>query len=143
MDTFRFAIAFLIAPLAIPMIEFPPWKLLPFEIMFLIVLPITFIAYVGTFLFGIPAYFFLRCRKWTAFWFAPVAGFIVAALTWSLVEVALIVLFSPRYLEAHGYLDWLHDVLWPYGPIGALVASLLWVMAWLERAGGQGGRERE
>jgi len=26
----------------------------------------------------------------------------------------------------------------PYGPLGAAVASLLWVMAWLERTGRKG-----
>jgi hypothetical protein len=73
------------------------------------------------------------------FWVAPIAGFIVAALIWSLVEVYLTVLFGTRYLEAHGYLDWLNDVLWPYGPLGAVAASLLWVMARFERTGSQGG----
>ena len=136
MATFRFIIAFLIAPLAIPMIEFPPWKLLPFEIIFLIVFPITFIAYVGTFLFGIPAYFFLRCRKWRAFWFAPVAGFIVAVLVWSLVRIFAIWSGGSDLLDIHRPLDWLRFALWPYGTLGAVVASLLWVMAWLEAKDG-------
>jgi hypothetical protein len=55
----------------------------------------------------------------------------------------LIAQFGARYLEFHGYLDWLHAILWRYGPLGALVASLLWLMAQLERAGSKGGHERE
>ena len=79
-----------------------------------------------------------RCT-WTNFWVAPIAGFIVAGLIWSLVEVVLIAQFGARYLEFHGYLDWLHAILWRYGPLGALVASLLWLMARLERAGSREG----
>jgi hypothetical protein len=134
MDTFRFTLAFLIAPLAIPAIEFAPWKFLPFEYNFLVVLPITAIAYGGTFLFGIPAYFFLRARKWTAFGFAPVAGFVVAALVWWLVGLFAIWRGGDDLLDAHRHLDWLRRALWPFGPIGAFVASLLWLLARLERA---------
>ncbi|HEX9521927.1 MAG TPA: hypothetical protein VF949_03100 [Reyranella sp.] len=136
MDTLRFTIGFLIAPLAIPVIEFRVWErpALPAALLWLVFLSVI-VAYAGTFLFGIAAVCFLRARKWTAFWFAPAAGFIVAGLIWSLMEVALIALFGTHYFEFHGYLDWLHTILWPYGPLGAVIASLLWVMAWLERAG--------
>jgi hypothetical protein len=72
---------------------------------------------LGTLLFGIPIYLFLSKRKWMEFWVAPIAGFIVAALIWSLVEVYLIALFGTHYFEFHGYLDWLHTILWPYGPV--------------------------
>ena len=86
MDTLRFTIGFLIAPLAIPVIEFRAWErpALPAELLWLVFLSII-VAYAGTFLFGIPAYCLLRARKWTAFWFAPLAGFIVAGLTWWLL----------------------------------------------------------
>ena len=82
----------------------------------------------------------MQKRKWTNFWVAPLAGFIVAGLIWSLVEVVLIAQFGARYLEFHGYLDWLRTILWPYGPLGALVASLLWFMAWFERARSREGQ---
>ena len=128
MDTLRFTIGFLIAPLAIPVIEFRVWErpALPVELLWLVFLSII-VAYAGAFLFGIPAYCLLRARKWTAFWFAPLAGFIVAGLTWWLLGI-----LTPM----RG--DWLRGVLWPYGPLGAFVASLLWLMAWLERAGSRG-----
>jgi len=88
MDTIRFTIGFLIAPLAIPVIEFRAWErpALPAELLWLVFLSVI-VAYAGTFLFGIPAYCLLRARKWTAFWFAPLAGFIVAGLTWWLLGI--------------------------------------------------------
>jgi hypothetical protein len=131
MDTLRFTIGFLIAPLAIPVIEFRVWErpALPAELLWLAFLGII-VAYAGTFVFGIPAYCLLRARKWTAFWFAPLAGFIVAGLTWWLLG-----LLTPLR-GGTGFLG----VLWPYGPLGALVASLLWLMAWFERARGREGQ---
>jgi hypothetical protein len=139
-DTLRFTIGFLIAPLAIPAIVFRPWELAPIPYY---VLPalflVTIVAYAGTFLFGIPAYLFLRAKKWTAFWFAPIAGFIVASLTWCLLGIFAVSRGGWDLLDVHGHLDWLRGVLWPFGPLGALFASLLWVMARLERAGSQGG----
>jgi hypothetical protein len=132
MTMLRFAIAFLIAPLAIPIIEFPPWNPLPMGYGLLMVPPITIIAYAGTFLFGIPAYFLLRDRKWAAFGFAPVAGFIVAALVWWLVGIFVIWRGGNDLLDVHRHVDWLRSALWPYGPLGALVATLLWVMTKFE-----------
>ena len=143
MSTLRFMIAYLIAPLAIPAIELRLWEPRPlYYAAYLLVVYCT-VGFLGTLLFGTPVYFFLQKRKWTNFWVVPIAGFIVAGLIWSLVEVVLIAQFGARYHEFHGYLDWLHAILWPYGPLGALVASLLWVMARLERAGSKGGHERE
>ena len=131
MDTLRFTIGFLIAPLAIPVIEFRAWErpALPAELLWLVFLSII-VAYAGTFVFGILAYCLLRARKWTAFWFAPLAGFIVAGLTWWLLG-----LLTPLR-GGTGFLG----VLWPYGPLGALVASLLWLIAWFERARGREGQ---
>jgi hypothetical protein len=138
MDTLRFTIGFLIAPLAIPVIEFRVWErpALPVELLWLVFLSII-VAYAGTFLFGIPTYRLLRARKWTAFWFAPLAGFIVAGLTWWLLGLLTPLRGGNGFLDVHSHLDWLRGVLWPYGPLGALVASLLWLMAWFERAQGR------
>ena len=135
MDTLEFTIADLVAPLAIPAIELRLWVPRPlyYELFLLAVYRLA--GALGTVLFGIPIYLVLYKRRWMAFWVAPIAGFIVAGLTWSLVEVALILPLGTRYFEFHGYLDRLHVILWRYGPLGALVASVLWVMAWLERRG--------
>ena len=144
MDTIRFTIGFLIAPLAIPVIEFRAWErpALPAELLWLVFLSVI-VAYAGTFLFGIPAYCLLRVRKWTAFWFAPLAGFIVAGLTWWLLGILTPLRGGSGVLDVHSHLHWLGGVLWPYGPLGALVASLLWLMARLERAGNKRGHEHE
>ena len=134
MSILRFTIAYVTAPLAIPAIELRLWEPRPLYYEIYLLSLYCGIGFMGTLLFGIPIYLFLQQRNWTDFWVAPIAGFIVAGLIWSLMEVALIALFGTRYFEFHGSLDWLHAILWPYGPLGAVVASLLWVMAWLERA---------
>jgi hypothetical protein len=85
----------------------------------------------------------LHARKWTAFWFAPLAGFIVAGLTWWLLGILTPLRGGSCILDVHSHLHWLRGVLWPYGPLGALVASLLWLMARLERAGSKRGHEHE
>jgi hypothetical protein len=129
MGTLRFAIGFLVAPLAIPVIEFSMSGYAAFAVGLLALL----FAYIGTFLFGIPAYFLLYNRKWRAFWFAPVAGFVVASLTWWFVGLSWVLLFGTRFLEKVGYSYWLGRTLWPYGAFGTAVASLLWIMARFER----------
>jgi hypothetical protein len=139
MSILRFTIAYVTAPLAIAAIELRLWEPRPLYYEIYLLSLYCGIGFLGTLLFATPVYFFLQKRKWTNFWVAPVAGFIVAGLIWSLVEVVLLVLFGTRYLEFHGYLDWLRAILWPYGPLGAFVASLLWVMARLERAGSRDG----
>jgi hypothetical protein len=40
------------------------------------------IAYVFSFLLGVPAYLFLRARRLTDFWIAPAAGAIAAVVVW-------------------------------------------------------------
>ena len=78
MGTLRFTIGFLIAPLAIPAIELHfLWRVGLALQLAVVAFLVVFCAYVGTFLFGIPAYLLLYTRKWTAFWYAPVAGFAV------------------------------------------------------------------
>ena len=137
MSTLRLVIAYIVAPVALPVIELRLWEPRPFSYEIYLAPLYSGVGALGTLLFGIPIYLYLCKRKWTAFWIAPIAGFIVAGLIWSLVQVVLILQFGTRYLEYHSSLDWLHDVIWPYGPLGAAVASLLWVLAWLERADGQ------
>lgn len=134
MGTLRFTIGFLIAPLAIPLIELYP--LLRLGGLAMQLLAVAYLiaagAYVGTFLFGIPAYLLLHTRKWTAFWYAPVAGFAVAGLTWLFVQAVVTLVFGGPLFDVHSYLDWLRPVVWPYGTLGALVASFLWLLARLE-----------
>ena len=129
MGALRFVMGFLVAPLAIPVVEFSLLSLhaVALEDLWGAFLTVLF-SYVGTFLFGIPAYFVLYSRKWTAFWFAPVAGFVVASLTWWFVGASWVLLFGTRFIDGVGYSYWQERTLWPYGPFGALVASALWIM---------------
>jgi len=113
MGTLRFTIGFLIAPLAIPLIELYP--LLRLGGLALQLLAVAYLlaagAYVGTFLFGIPAYLLLHTRKWTAFWYAPVAGFVVAGLTWLFAQAVVTLVFGGPLFDVHSYLDWLRPVV--------------------------------
>ncbi len=83
------------------------------------------VAYAGTLFVGLPTYLFLRNRKWTAFWIAPIAGFMVATATWYLLVTFIPLFFLPRLTQ----LATLLDALWPIGPIGALVGALMWLIA--------------
>lgn len=72
-----------------------------------------FVAYAGTFVFGLPLYFFLRARQITSFVVAPAFGLIIGALaTW---------LVAGRYLTP--------DFLQFGGLSGAAVGAVLWLIA--------------
>jgi hypothetical protein len=135
----RPVIAFLVAPLVVPFFLLPSLLSgMPDGFWFAMTLIVaTITAYAGTFFFGLPAYLFLRARKWTSFWFAPVVGFIGGSLAYCL----FIVLFglslghSPSSVMAtFSNASGLRDLLWPIGPEGAVVGSLLWLIARPDRA---------
>jgi hypothetical protein len=132
MGTLRFTIGFLIAPLALPLIEVPPWQWHGVRDLPGFVLSVV-LAYFGAFLFGIPACLLLRRLKRGAFWLAPAAGFIAAGLTASLGGSITIWL-----LGIGPELPWQQRVLWPYGPAGAFIGALLCVMAPFDRAENHG-----
>jgi len=129
----RAVIAFLVAPLVVPILTTIELRELLSQppLAGLMLLFCTFTAYVGTFVFGIPTYLFLRTRRWTAFWLAPVLGFVAGGLAWWLCKSVPMTGGTfhfdpdPRLLRA---------VLWPFGPLGALVGSLLWLIARPDRA---------
>jgi hypothetical protein len=100
------------------------------------------IAYVGAFLVGIPAYLFLKDKKWTAFWIAPIAGFMVAVVTWyGFIAVSPLLFglfrFVPRMSESAALLN----ALWPIGPIGAVTGAVLWLIARPDRSTTGGSTE--
>jgi hypothetical protein len=136
---FKFSIAFLIVPPAIPAIEFAPREWHSSYQLPVIFLTAVF-AYLGAFVFGTSGYLFLRARKWTAFWFAPALGFVAGGLAWwlftSMPRTAGIFHFDPD-------LRFLREVLWPYGPVGAVVGSLLWLIARPDRAVSPDAARRE
>src|SRR5690348_10859324 len=49
----------------------------------------TVFAYVGALFIGLPIFLFFRKRGWTAFWIAPVLGFVIGSVAW----IAFAVLF--------------------------------------------------
>jgi hypothetical protein len=132
----RLIVAFLIAPPAIPSIAFRLWEMRPLSVPDLAAIFLnSVVTYAGIFLFGIPAYLFLRARKWTTFWAAAIAGFIVAGLTCWLLGIVTSFLGGWDLLDVHVHLAWLRFALWPCGPLGALVATLLWIVTRPDRAG--------
>jgi hypothetical protein len=125
----RSVIAFLIAPLAVPLLygawaglhglandgPWPPPRIeivLGFAAMF---------TYAGTVVFGIPACLFLRARKLTAFWLAPVVGFVAGAIM-NCIFVTLVIPSAPLANVLLGSLE-------IGGPLGAVVGAIFWLIA--------------
>jgi hypothetical protein len=117
----RVRVAFGVAPLAFPasmsigvaLTDTLPGTFLTAVFMFLHSLPY---SYVGTLLVGVPVYRFLCARQWTAFWVAPVAGFISGAALSIFIVLLMTVIFSPR--------------LWSSGDDGVAGVTLLpgWIL---------------
>lgn len=88
------------------------------------------VSYFGAFVFGIPTYLLLRARKLTAFWIAPVAGFMAGAVMWYLVLALLgLSLGSSSIGSALSDPSLLSNALGRIGPLGALVGTILWLIA--------------
>jgi hypothetical protein len=115
----RTKLAFLLAPLALPLIcvayglvwELPADAPLP-ELIRGVAFTAAILAagaYLGIFILGAPIYFVLRGCNHTAFWIAPVAGFIAGGM-----------MFVPLF----GVLG-----MGMGGPPGALVATVFWLIA--------------
>jgi hypothetical protein len=135
----RPVIAFLVAPLVVPLFLLPSlYSGMPDRFWFAVTLIMAAIAaYAGTFFFGLPAYLFLRARKWTSFWIAPVLGFIAGSLAYCVLVVLFAVSLGNRLssvMAGFSNVNGLRDLLWPIGPQGALVGALLWLIARPDRA---------
>jgi hypothetical protein len=126
-DTMRSVLAFLIAPLVVPapyvisaiyysLVD--PWPG-PSFLMFLAGIT-ALITYGGVISLGIPAYLLLRSLGLTAFWIAPVTGFIVGAIT----DWVAIVYFLPSALANR----LLREMAFA-GVYGAVVGVILWLIA--------------
>ena len=82
-DAVRIPIAFLVAPLVVPLLavlvlDAPLSD--PSIVALLIV--VTFATYVGVAAFGVPTFLLMRSRQWTEFWMALTAGFIIGTVMW-------------------------------------------------------------
>lgn len=124
--TMRTLIAFLVAPLVVPLImavyamymvhveiNRPGWHTLDTGAVLQAIAWVAFFpaiyAYVGVILFGVPAYRFLTARKLTAFWIAPVVGFLSGG-------TVMLPMFGAIPAVLIG------------GPLGAVVGTVLWLI---------------
>jgi hypothetical protein len=130
----RSIIAFLVAPLAAPVLLIPYVRsMTTTSTWFVFALIISAImAYAGVFIFGVPAYFFLRTRSWTALWIAPLVGFLIGALMW-LVFGAIFALVLDEGISGVRLVltdpATLRGVIWPGGIIGAAIGIILRLIA--------------
>lgn len=128
----RTPIAFLVAPFAVPLIVAlsVPASGLHNTAAAAAVGVSALVSYFGAFVFGVPTYLFLRARKLTAFWIAPVAGFMAGAVMWYLVLALFgLSLGSSSIGSALSDPNLLSIALSRIGPLGALVGAILWLIA--------------
>jgi predicted membrane protein len=120
MPFIRCYLAFMVAPLIIPLAI---WIALKEDQNVSTVMTIATIAgYVGTIIFGFPAYMLMRYSRMTSFVFAPIAG---AALGFLVCLMAL-ALFTGAIDTASP--DNLFIMQWSAG-LGALEGLVLWLIA--------------
>ena len=126
----RLALGFAIAPLAGPILLGGAFLLegARMDLGFVILLAATTtISFGGALVLGLPAYLFLRTRRWTAFWIAPLVGFMVAMVTWC----TFLLLASGKLPELSEMLDMAWRLI---GPIGGVAGALLWLIARPDRS---------
>src|SRR5689334_956225 len=84
MSMTRSAVAFLVAPLAVPVVLLP-WlssdHLTRGWILTAMIIAAA-VSYAGTLALGMPAYFVLKAWRLTAAWTAVIVGFVIGALMW-------------------------------------------------------------
>jgi hypothetical protein len=128
-DTLRVVIAFLVAPLACPLIFYlyvvtalPPGPDHPsyYQNLFLFVVGgSTLGVYFYVIVLGIPIYLSMRHYNLTSFWLAPLVGYIAGAV--SILLIGMPRPFSNPELTALA--------LKGCGPIGAVVCTIFWLIA--------------
>src|SRR4029453_13208518 len=94
---------------------------------------VTLVGYLGTFM-TIPVYLFLVRRRCPSFWLAPVVGFLAGGVTHAgfYALLALMLGYSASgmgQLFDQEFRGMLQETAWPYGPLGALVGCVLWLIA--------------
>lgn len=94
---------------------------------------VALVAYADVIIFGVPAYLFLRACKLTAFWIAPVAGFLVGAIADSVFGVLVLPSLLPApVVVALGPVapaNVLLRALTFSGALGAVVGAIFWLIA--------------
>jgi hypothetical protein len=133
-DDIRVVMAFFLAPLSVPLSMLP---IVAFSdgksIAKIIIVVLGAVAsYGGTFVFGIPAYSFLKARRVTAAWAAVATGLAIGAITWVLFSVLLPLSLGQGLSGVRFALidrRMMSGVLWPGGVEGALVGAVYWLIA--------------
>jgi hypothetical protein len=130
MNDRRTIVAFLVAPLAAPLLAIlqlleirPPADELGIAIAST-TLSYALFSYIGTVLLGIPVYRFLCARNLTAFWMAPAVGLLAGA--------AVLVILSLSF-NLIADITVLTGVVLAGGIYGAPVGVLLWLIARTDR----------
>jgi hypothetical protein len=125
-DVIRTPVAFLVAPLAAPVIvgvlglaESPDFVFQSPDVLAVILAMTWSAACVITLLFGLPLFLILRRLRWTSFWIASVAGCLVPFVA------LIIILFSPALFAE----PWPASAVVLVALCGAAVGSLLWLIA--------------
>jgi hypothetical protein len=132
----RVPLAFGVAPLVCPFVVLlgtaltdpSPMSLLGAVFAGLSLLPF---VYIGTLLFGVPVYRFLCSRHLTAFWLAPIAGFVAG--TGAFIFFVLLVAISLGVYSSLDKLTTLGGLLLGSfffgGLLGAPIAMIVWLIA--------------
>jgi hypothetical protein len=130
----RLVIAFLVAPFVAPVLLIPyirsmtttsTWFVFAFIVS-------TVVAYAGVFAFGVPAYFVLRSRNWTALWIACLLGAVVGVVVWLIFSAAFALLLDEGIAGVRLALtdpSTLKGVIWPGAVVGAVVGAAFWLIA--------------
>jgi hypothetical protein len=130
----RTAIAFFVAPLAATMLLVPyihSMKAAPSLFVFALEISLV-VAYGGSVIFGIPAYLLLRAHNWTAFWIAPLVGFLIGMVMWLVFSALFALMLGEGTLGVHLTLtdaNMLKGLIWPGGVLGAVVGAAFWLIA--------------
>jgi hypothetical protein len=88
------------------------------------------LTYVFSFMFGIPIYCFLRARRLTDFWIAPVTGAVLALIIWYAFAALLAISLSPlSYLPSRLSEPEVAQTALFFMLSGAIVGTILWLIA--------------
>jgi hypothetical protein len=91
--TLAFLVAGLVAPIAFAASFYHKGALN--ELSYGVVIVVSaIISFCGVVFLAVPAYRFLRAKNWTAFWIAPLVGFIVATVAWYIFNLLFGLAFS-------------------------------------------------
>jgi hypothetical protein len=134
----RTVLAFIAAPLIVPIILVPYFaaKAPNIGVLFPLIMS-TFVSYIGVFMFGLPAYLLLRTNHLTSFLISIPLGFAIGGVMLFISNAILALLLDQGISgirEALANTGTLSYVLWPFGPLGALVGIVLWLIARPDRS---------